>query len=728
MVPEVADYLRQNALSKVQDAYSNEYNIKALVKRNSATPNNININVTMLDEMSDLVNPQSCSDPRTPCCTLYPSNDFSETKCIINKIINQPTKQYVCLYPTAEDPSVTYFYIKTDNDKPSSAYANGEALGDANFYVYDDYRTYDTALTQKTSINVPVQYIYDYIHKEGCDNECLLIPLNISVSSTGSLELSDLSLKYSYQIRREEKSFKSLIFIPESVKYDGKIRVDLNKLDDVISPSSLGKSTIYAKFNGLESKKINFEVVRSPSAFIRYGPFNPGINEEVNFDASTSKAESGKKLVSYIWDFGDDNIGNGTNTKHIYLQSGNYTVTLKVTDSDGVYGIDRVIINVQNGGNMNINSIVNNTLTSINLFKSKLDSSSAQIKDTANLLKINALLSNLESNLTAIKQSYNSLLADSNVSDAQISETINSLIKQAIAINNQIPSKFTADSASFSGKVTGLNQITSCCEFTTDIQKTKMLAAQQSVRVEGEVRIINIVYNSGRIENFMIIKKDIVGTGSKVYEFVPFGFSINPENVLVGGVVSAPAPNVYSFSPTNQIVYKIDTADLGKALQTRTAVLPGNLESITVNASQKESEVKPEPSVCGNKICESDEDEIGCAKDCKEKSRLPFVIIGVIVILAVLVAYFGYFFKGGLLRKKKFMPLDSKKLFKNEKDHNLVKDFVNDSLNKGLSEDKIKVALKSKGWNDMQINSVINETKLSKHKQQFIEKGAHLKH
>src|SRR3989338_1482867 len=309
-----------------------------------------------------------------------------------------------------------------------------------------------------------------------------------------------------------------------------------------------------------------------------------------------------------------------------------------------VYGIDRVIINVQNGGNMNINSIVNNTLTSINLFKSKLDSSSAQIKDTANLLKINALLSNLESNLTAIKQSYNSLLADSNVSDAQISETINSLIKQAIAINNQIPSKFTADSASFSGKVTGLNQITSCCEFTTDIQKTKMLAAQQSVRVEGEVRIINIVYNSGRIENFMIIKKDIVGTGSKVYEFVPFGFSINPENVLVGGVVSAPAPNVYSFSPTNQIVYKIDTADLGKALQTRTAVLPGNLESITVNASQKESEVKPEPSVCGNKICESDEDEIGCAKDCKEKSRLPFVIIGVIVILAVLVAYFGYFF------------------------------------------------------------------------------------
>jgi len=57
-----------------------------------------------------------------------------------------------------------------------------------------------------------------------------------------------------------------------------------------------------------------------------------------------------------------------------------------------------------------------------------------------------------------------------------------------------------------------------------------------------------------------------------------------------------------------------------------------------------------------------------------------------------------------------------------------VKDFVNDSLNKGLSEDKIKVALKSKGWNDMQINSVINETKLSKHKQQFIEKGAHLKH
>lgn len=46
----------------------------------------------------------------------------------------------------------------------------------------------------------------------------------------------------------------------------------------------------------------------------------------VNFDASGSE-----NAVSYAWDFGDGNTGNGVNPTHDYLQNGTYTVELVVT-------------------------------------------------------------------------------------------------------------------------------------------------------------------------------------------------------------------------------------------------------------------------------------------------------------------------------------------------------------------------------------------------------------
>lgn len=48
---------------------------------------------------------------------------------------------------------------------------------------------------------------------------------------------------------------------------------------------------------------------------------------DVDFDASASKGHV------FDWNFGDGNNGNGENTKHTYLASGSYTITLTVTDT-----------------------------------------------------------------------------------------------------------------------------------------------------------------------------------------------------------------------------------------------------------------------------------------------------------------------------------------------------------------------------------------------------------
>ena len=54
----------------------------------------------------------------------------------------------------------------------------------------------------------------------------------------------------------------------------------------------------------------------------------------VIFDGSASLDPDGT-VVGWSWDFGDGVTGTGANPTHIYNATGNYTVTLTVTDDDG---------------------------------------------------------------------------------------------------------------------------------------------------------------------------------------------------------------------------------------------------------------------------------------------------------------------------------------------------------------------------------------------------------
>ncbi|MBN2543838.1 PKD domain-containing protein [bacterium] len=54
----------------------------------------------------------------------------------------------------------------------------------------------------------------------------------------------------------------------------------------------------------------------------------------VSFDASSSYDPDGT-IVSWTWNFGDGNSGTGVNVSHTYLNQGDYTATLTVTDNSG---------------------------------------------------------------------------------------------------------------------------------------------------------------------------------------------------------------------------------------------------------------------------------------------------------------------------------------------------------------------------------------------------------
>ncbi|TQV84953.1 PKD domain-containing protein [Aliikangiella coralliicola] len=69
-----------------------------------------------------------------------------------------------------------------------------------------------------------------------------------------------------------------------------------------------------------------------------------------NFDGSGSSDSDGN-IVSYSWNFGDNNTASGISPSHTFTSAGNYTVTLIVTDDDGAtHSASRIITVTSDGG------------------------------------------------------------------------------------------------------------------------------------------------------------------------------------------------------------------------------------------------------------------------------------------------------------------------------------------------------------------------------------------
>jgi len=76
---------------------------------------------------------------------------------------------------------------------------------------------------------------------------------------------------------------------------------------------------------------------QAPVASFTYSPVEPRAEQTVTFNASASYDPDGN-IISYQWDFGDANVTTVTDPiiTHVYVDCGNYTVTLTVTDNESV--------------------------------------------------------------------------------------------------------------------------------------------------------------------------------------------------------------------------------------------------------------------------------------------------------------------------------------------------------------------------------------------------------
>jgi len=101
-------------------------------------------------------------------------------------------------------------------------------------------------------------------------------------------------------------------------------------------PSDLFKMGIGAYFLSLIVSWVLLFSLMHPTAAFTYSPESPVASQQIAFDAAGSYDLNGH-IINYAWNFGDENTANTTEPliRHMYQESGNYTVTLTVTDSEG---------------------------------------------------------------------------------------------------------------------------------------------------------------------------------------------------------------------------------------------------------------------------------------------------------------------------------------------------------------------------------------------------------
>jgi len=105
--------------------------------------------------------------------------------------------------------------------------------------------------------------------------------------------------------------------------------------------SVAGTGSVTAEINWAEAK----EIIR-PVASFTY-PVNLLVGRNIIFDASGSYDPDGT-IVNYEWDFGDGSSSSDKIPTHSYLQSGLYTVSLTVTDDDGLTDTKTAILDIKN--------------------------------------------------------------------------------------------------------------------------------------------------------------------------------------------------------------------------------------------------------------------------------------------------------------------------------------------------------------------------------------------
>jgi PKD repeat protein len=87
--------------------------------------------------------------------------------------------------------------------------------------------------------------------------------------------------------------------------------------------------------SGTVARPVQIGAGTPPTAQFTFSPTNPALSQDIFFNGGLSTAATGRRIVSWDWDFGSGRTASGITTTKRYDTPGSYIVTLKVEDDAG---------------------------------------------------------------------------------------------------------------------------------------------------------------------------------------------------------------------------------------------------------------------------------------------------------------------------------------------------------------------------------------------------------
>ncbi len=744
----VTSYIEDKTFcEKVTIKPSNEYIIEAIVGKEKAGAGqvygaimrDITKPLGNMDLATDCYRKADNNESNKFCCQLTPANmniaDPKALNCKIDYGFDKEEDVFVCVFLNVPaeseiEPAVYSIAQEAENVGIVKAYYGGKDAKTA--FLKEDFmiRAYSHKFNTKLNVGEKKTITLDgtALTKAKIKAGQELI-IKVSSSSAGNIKFDNLKAEITLLSGAGSKivGFNPVSVYPTRINYTGKVTIPLSFFDNAITPPNTGSDySTYAAIQENEddeitSETIDFNVIEGPVAKINLDNPFPTAGDSVKFDGSNSKARTIEKnqsipIVTYKWNFGDNETAEEVTASHIFTEEGSYDVILSIIDRDKIGG--RALITVEVGGiSGSIIEQLNKSLKFVENAKADIDKSSDTVKETADMLGISDIFANAKSNLTELLATAEEINADGEMNESEKNAQFVEMKTALEAIMKDVPVDFKVSVVKFDSNADTLSAIPSAAELKlTDEEQfsEKLLKAQEGVSVKAEAKTVTIESKSGEKDEYVIITKTVTGGNGDVYEILPAGLE-KKEILTDGAELVMTDGSVFKVSGNDEIIYTA-TGDVKKAIETITIVVPSDLSSIEVKPPVDDSgNVQKIEAVCGNNVCEVGEDS-SCSKDCKV-TNWPIIII--ILVLGLLAAGAFYYF---MVVKKSTKPGAARVLFKTEKDYESVKKYVEDSLwHKGFNEQQISLVLRKKGWTEQQVNGVIAEVKANKPKEQTAE-------
>jgi len=338
------------------------------------------------------------------------TSNWGMASCNIDYLVRESDYYYVCIYA---DERVGDYKVKGYataegcgfHDNPSSNHETPAAYG-----IFAQGKKFDAVGSLKVDDTLPdgESLGYDKVHwyitdLYGDDMVCpqsgCIVPVKIIAESDQVITLKELFVKYLTNIgRTESKKFYDLTESPASITI-GFQQLYLDQANFSV-PSTYGNASFNLKLNGKEifSKSETIFIEKVPS-IESLTPTTIAAAYPTDFKV-TAKAVSGVNatISQYEWDFGDSATETTiiNTVEHTYSSTGQFELTVKVTDSNGLSSSKTFSINVESPEQA-VNITLNKKLEDVKNVKKKIESypmfyqnslnSMLNISDKENILK-----------------------------------------------------------------------------------------------------------------------------------------------------------------------------------------------------------------------------------------------------------------------------------------------------------------------------------------------------